>query len=160
MSGFAGAFLAMHYHTLGSGSNNGFAMLQGLPIVLALVIGGVACVSGALFAGIFGLATILIQENWHLDLWKTLVFLAPGIAALGIIRNPAGAVVEIGEAFAPLLPWRKDARREAAELKAANAEPEIGELGLTRDFEEADVLLVDRGLGISNDVPRTAARTG
>jgi branched-chain amino acid transport system permease protein len=160
MSGFAGAFLAMHYHTLGSGSNNGFAMLQGLPIVLALVIGGVACVSGALFAGIFGLATVLIQENWHLDLWKTLVFLAPGLAALGIIRNPAGAVVEIGEGFAPLLPWRRDARREAAELKAANAEPEVGELGLTREFEEADVLLVDRGLGISNDVPRTTARTG
>ncbi len=163
MAGFAGAFLVMHYHTLGSGSNNGFAMLLGLPIVLALVIGGVACVSGALFAGIFGLATVLIQENWHLDLWKTIVFLAPGLAALGIIRNPAGAVVEIGQGFAPLLPWRKDARREAAELKAANAEPEVGELGLTREFEEADVLLVDRELGISNDLPRTTtttARTG
>jgi branched-chain amino acid transport system permease protein len=160
MSGFAGAFLVMHYRTLTSGSNNGFAMLQGLAIVLALVIGGVAVVSGALFAGIFGLATILIQENWHLDLWKTIFFLAPGLAAIGIIQNPAGAVVAIGEGFAPLLPWRKDARREAAELKAAQAEPEIGELGLTREFEEADVLLVDRGLGISNDVPRATVKTG
>ncbi len=130
LSGFAGAFLVMYYGTLGSGETNGFAMLQGLGIVLALVIGGVACVSGALFAGVFGLATVLIQESWHLDLWKTFVILAPGLAALGIIRNPAGAVVEIGEGFAPLLPWRKDARRDAAELKAATAEPEVGELGV------------------------------
>jgi branched-chain amino acid transport system permease protein len=160
MSGFAGAFLAMHYRTITSQQNNGFGMLMGLAIVLALVIGGVACVSGALFAGIFGLATILIQENWHLELWKTIAFLAPGLAALGVIRNPAGAVVEIGEGFAPLLPWRRDARREAAELKAANAEPEVGELGLTREFDEADVLLIDRGLGISDDVPRTTVKTG
>ncbi len=141
----------MHYDTLGSGSNNGFAMLQGLPIVLALVIGGVGFVAGALFAGIFGLATVLIQENWHLDLWMTLVYLAPGLAVLGIIQNPAGAVVAIGEGFARCCPGARTRRREAAELKAANAEPEVGELGLEREFEEADVLLVDRGLGISND---------
>jgi branched-chain amino acid transport system permease protein len=160
MSGFAGAFLVMYYRTLGSGNTNGFAMLAGLAIVLALVIGGVSCVSGALFAGIFGLVTVLIQESWHLDLWKTFAILAPGLAALGIMRNPAGAVVEIGQGFAPLLPWRRDAREEHAEVKAATAEPEVGELGVTRAFEEADVLLLDRGLGITNDVPRaTAGRT-
>jgi hypothetical protein len=114
-------------------------------------------VSGALFAGIFGLVTILIQESWHLDLWKTFAILAPGLAALGIMNNPAGAVVEIGNGFAPLLPWRKDARDEAAELKAANAEPEVGELGVTREFDEADVLLLDRQLGITNEVPRASA---
>jgi branched-chain amino acid transport system permease protein len=160
MSGFAGAFLVMYYRTLGSGNTNGFAMLAGLAIVLALVIGGVSCVSGALFAGIFGLVTVLIQESWHLDLWKTFAILAPGLAALGIMNNPAGAVVAIGEGFAPLLPWRQDARDEAAELKEATAEPEVGELGLTREFEEADVLVLDRGLGITNEVPRaTAGRT-
>ena len=85
-------------------------------------------------------------------------FLAPGLAVLGIIQNPSGAVVPIGEGFAPLLPWRKDAKAEAEETTAANAEPEVGELGLERPFAEADVLLVDRGLGISNDVPRGRAR--
>jgi branched-chain amino acid transport system permease protein len=158
MSGFAGAFLVMQYRTLGSGSTNGFAMLAGLPIVLALVIGGVACVSGALFAGVFGLVTVMIYENWHLTLWNAIVFLAPGLAALGIIQNPAGAVVRIGEGFAPLLPWREDARRDAAELKAALAEAEVGELGIERDFEEEDVLVVDRALGITNDVPRTTVK--
>jgi len=56
-----------------------------------------------------------------------------------------------------LLPWRHDARREYEELRAQNAEPEVGELGIVRPFDEADVLLVDRALGISNDVPRVPA---
>jgi branched-chain amino acid transport system permease protein len=157
MAGFAGAFLAMYYRTIDPGS---FQMLAGLPIVLTLVIGGVSLVSGALFAGVFGLVTVLIKENWHLSLWEALEYVAPGLAALGIIRNPAGAVVEIGEGFARLLPWRHDARREAAEVKEANAEPEVGELGIMRDYEEADVLLLDRGLGISSDVPRATTRVG
>jgi branched-chain amino acid transport system permease protein len=155
MSGFAGAFLVMQKGTLASGENNGFAMLAGLAIVLALVIGGVACVSGALFAGVFGLVIVLIQQTWHLGIWKSIEYLAPGFAALGIINNPSGAVVAIGDGFARLLPWRKDARREYEELKEATAEEEIGELGVVRPFAEADVLLVDRELGISNEVPRS-----
>src|SRR5262249_15951087 len=145
MAGFAGAFLAQYYETLDVSE---FKMLVGLPIVLAVVIGGVGLVAGALFAGMFGLATVLIKENWHLSLWRALEFLAPGLAAIGIINNPNGAVVPIGEGFAPLLPWRKDARKDAEELKAATAEPEVGDLGLDRAFTEADVLLVDRNLGI------------
>jgi branched-subunit amino acid ABC-type transport system permease component len=157
MAGFAGAFMLQRYGSIGSGQDNPFTVLLGLGIVLALVIGGVSFVSGALFAGMFGLATVLIQENWHLSLWQSIEVLAPGLAVLGIIQNPSGAVVPIGEGFARLLPWRHDARRDYEEMKAATSEPEVGELGLARDFEEADVLLVDRTLGISNDVPRPAA---
>jgi branched-subunit amino acid ABC-type transport system permease component len=151
MAGFAGAFLAMYYETV---NGQQFTMLAGLSIVLALVIGGVATVAGALFAGMFRLGTLLIQDNWHLSLWKAFEYLAPGLASFGIIQNPAGAVVPMGEGFAPLLPWRKDAKREAAALKEANAEPEVGDLGLTRPFTEADVLIADRALGITNTVPR------
>ena len=137
-------------------------MIAGLPIVLALVIGGVGFVAGALFAGIFGLLLIIVQSNWHISLWIGVTYLAPGLAVLGIIQNPSGAVVPIGEGFARLLPWRHDARREYEEMTAAAAEPEVGGLGLTRPFEEADVLIVDRELGISNEVPRAvaAARSG
>ena len=135
-------------------------MLAGLPIVLALVIGGVGFVAGALFAGVFGLFLTFIQDNWHISLWLGLTYLAPGLAVLGIIQNPSGAVVPIGEGFARLLPWRKDAKREYEEMTAASAEPEVGELGLERAFEEADVLLVDRTLGISNDVPRAVVAAG
>ena len=157
MAGFAGAFFAMHFRTL-TQPPNGFEMLTGLAIVLALVIGGVGFVAGALFAGIFGLLTVMIQENWHISLWLAIVYLAPGLAVLGIIQNPSGAVVPIGEGFARLLPWRSDAKQEYADLQAANAEPEVGALGIERPFEEADVLLIDRQLGVSNDL-REMTRT-
>jgi branched-chain amino acid transport system permease protein len=155
MAGFAGAFLAMRYGQLAAQNPNPqFGLLAGLAIVLALVIGGVGFVAGALFAGVFGLITVIIQENWHLSIWSQLAVLAPGLAILGIIQNPSGAVVPIGEGFARLLPWRHDARRDYEEQKARDAEPEVGELGLERGFDEAEVLYIDRQLGISDDVPR------
>lgn len=157
IAGIAGAFLAMDYKTVSPTGQN-FEMLTGLPVVLALVIGGVACVSGALFAGMFSLALVLIQSNWHLSLWADITSLAPGLAVLSVIQSPSGAVVKIGESFAPYLPWREDARRDAAELKEATAEAEVGELGVERPFTEADVLLVDRALGVSNDLPREVPR--
>ena len=107
IAGFAGAFFAMEFKTLSNAQ--GFEMIAGLPLVLALVIGGVGFVAGALFAGVFGFATLWIQDNWHISLWIALFYLAPGLAVLGIIQNPSGAVVPIGEGFARLLPWRKDA---------------------------------------------------
>jgi len=158
IAGFAGAFFAMSFGTLNGAQ--GFQMIAGLPVVLALVIGGVGFVAGALFAGVFGIITLFIQEHWHISLWLGLYYLAPGLAVLGIIQNPSGAVVPIGEGFARLLPWRHDARHEYEEMTAAAAEPEVGVLGLQRPFAESDVLLVDRELGISNDVPREVVVAG
>jgi branched-chain amino acid transport system permease protein len=158
IAGFAGAFFAMSFGTLNGAQ--GFQMIAGLPVVLALVIGGVGFVAGALFAGVFGVVTLFIQDHWHISLWLALYYLAPGLAVLGIIQNPSGAVVPIGEGFARLLPWRHDARREYEEVTAAAAEPEVGGLGLERGFAEADVLRVDRALGISNDVPREVVVAG
>ena len=103
--------------------------------MLALVIGGVGFVAGALFAGIFGLVLVIVQSDWHISLWIGITYLAPGLAVLGIIQNPSGAVVPIGEGFARLLPWRHDARKEYEEMVAAAAEPEVGELGLERPFD-------------------------
>jgi branched-chain amino acid transport system permease protein len=154
MAGFAGAFFAMRYgQVVSTNPNPQFGVLLGLPIVLALVIGGVGFVAGALFAGVFGLINVIVQENWHLSLWTQLTLLAPGLAVLAIIQNPSGAVVPIGEGFARLLPWRHDARAEYEAQKEENAEPEVGVLGLERGFEETDVLYIDRELGISDEVP-------
>jgi hypothetical protein len=149
IAGFAGAFLAQQ---LGSLSSSNFTMLAGLPMVLALVIGGVASVAGALFAGVFGFLLIYIKDTWHLSLWRSLEILGPGLAALGIIRNPSGAVIPIGDAFAPLLPWRKDAKARAAADKARTALPEIGELGLTRPFTASDVAEIERELGVADEL--------
>ena len=68
-----------------------------------------------------GSSLIIIQDDWHISLWLALEYLAPGLAVLGIIQNPSGAVVPIGEGFARLLPWRQDARREYEEMTAATA---------------------------------------
>lgn len=149
IAGFAGAFLAQQ---LGSLSSSSFPMLQGLAMVLALVIGGVGAVAGALFAGVFGFGLIFIKETWHLSLWRSLEILGPGLAALGIIRNPSGAVMRIGDSFAPLLPWRVDAKEREAADKARMARPEIGELGLTRPFTDADIAEIERELGVADDL--------
>jgi branched-chain amino acid transport system permease protein len=149
IAGFGGAFLAQQ---LGSVSSSNFQMLMGLPIVLALVIGGVASAAGALFAGVFGFGLMYIKDTWHLSLWRSLEILGPGLAALGIIQNPSGAVIAIGDGFAPLLPWRKDAKARAAADKARVALPEIGELGLTRPFTATDVAAIERELGVADDL--------
>jgi branched-chain amino acid transport system permease protein len=149
IAGFAGAFYAQQTESLSSSS---FTMLAGLPIVLALVIGGVGSVAGALFAGLFGFGLIYIKETWHLSLWRSLEILGPGLTALGIIQNPSGAVVAIGDGFAPLLPWRKDAKARADAEKARLALPEIGELGLSRPFTTADVVAIENVLGVTDDL--------
>ena len=66
----------------------------------------------------------------------------------------------IGRAFARFLPWRDDARAEEELRRAAEAEPEPGELGLTRAFTESDVVQIDRALGICREVPRTGSTEG
>jgi len=67
--------------------------------VLALVIGGVGFVAGALFAGVFGLFLIIIQSDWHISLWIGVTYLAPARRPRHH-PEPSGAVVPIGEGFA------------------------------------------------------------
>ena len=132
-----------------------FPMLAGLPIVLALVIGGVGFVAGALFAGVFGLVLILIQENWHLSLWPCAR--VPRARARRARHHPepvgrrradrrglrAAAAVAQGRA-----------RRSRRAARPRSPSPRSASSGSTRPFTEADVMLLDRALGISNDVPR------
>lgn len=150
IAAFAGAFFAMEKVTI---TPSNFQMFAGLPIVLALVIGGIASTAGALFAGVFSVSLVIISREWpDVSLFRALEILGPGLAALGVIRNPTGAVVAIGEAFARFLPWRHDAREDARRERERHAEPEVGEMGLTRPFAPDELLFVEQQLGAVDDL--------
>jgi branched-chain amino acid transport system permease protein len=124
IAGFAGGLLALHRT---SATAQDYAMLAGIPLLLLVVVGGVERVSGALFGGIASVLLVIIQDQAHLSILQHVEVLGPGLLALGVVSNPDGAVVAIGAAFAPLLPWRKDARDEATRRKlqkrAASEQP-------------------------------------
>jgi len=79
IAGFAGAFFAMNAGTLNGPT--GFEMIAGLPIVLALVIGGVGR-RGRVVRRSLRSFLIIIQSDWHISLgsesptWPPLAVLA------------------------------------------------------------------------------------
>jgi branched-chain amino acid transport system permease protein len=102
IAGFAGALNGAY---LGSGSTPDFQMLKGLPLLILLVVGGVAVVSGAVFGAFafqsFAWLVQLFPAATYPSLNKWLVYwqrIGPGLAGIGIGRNPDGAVVEISAA--------------------------------------------------------------
>jgi branched-chain amino acid transport system permease protein len=125
MAGFAGGLLGMYRGTAGEMD---FQMLLGIPFLLLLVVGGVSCVSGALFGGVSAVVLLIIEQDHAnvmllgIPIFAALTRIGPGLAALGSIRAPEGAVVEIGAAFSALLPWRRDARET---LRAERAQKRL-----------------------------------
>ena len=98
IAGFGGALIGV---ARGSASTQNFEMLQGLPLLLLLVVGGTALVSGALFGGI-----LLQSFTWLVEILPTIKIgsvdvvqtwsrIGPGLAGIGIGRNPEGVVTEI-----------------------------------------------------------------
>jgi branched-chain amino acid transport system permease protein len=115
MAGFAGAMLGMQRGTAGT---QDFTMLLGLPIVLLVVVGGVSTVAGALIGGFNFILFRIITDTFDYSWLSSLELLGPGLLALTVATNPNGASVGLGFLFAPLLPWRKDAReRFKAEIR-------------------------------------------
>lgn len=102
IAGFAGGVNAAY---LGSAATSDFQVFKGLPILILAVVGGVAIVSGVLF-GAFAYQSFfwlveLFPVSSYPTLNKWLVYwqrIGPGLAGIGIGRNPDGAVVEIGAA--------------------------------------------------------------
>ena len=96
IAGFAGAVLAIHF---GSAQSTNFAMLEGLPYLLLLVVGGVGVVSGAVFgATVFQVFTAFLPNVWFpttkIVQWWSKV--GPGLAGVGIARQPEGVIPQVG----------------------------------------------------------------
>jgi branched-chain amino acid transport system permease protein len=122
IAGFAGGLLALNRE---SASASDFGLFIGIAMLLLVVVGGVEVPSGALFGGVAFVLFGLVYEWWQTPLLESVERLGPGLLALSIVSYPWGSAVEMGRGFAPLLPWRTDAReeraRERARTKAARA---------------------------------------
>ena len=157
MAGMAGVFWAT---SLTSVDIRSFDLLAGLSIVLLMAAAGMSFPVAGLFLSfqfVFeGLAERLEQTgNVEFLVWVLKDFLAkfgPGLLAIGMVVNQRGAIFEMGRGFAPLLPWRHDAREEMAAERARKRVPEIGGLGLTEPFTNEAVIALDAQLGIVDDV--------
>jgi branched-chain amino acid transport system permease protein len=149
IAGFGGAGMAVQRGTL---QELDFDLIRGLPYVLLGAVGGLAYPIAGLFAGVSTILFIVVKENWDYSIFDALEIVGPGLMAVGMVANQSGAVHEIGRGFAPLLPWRSDARQEARRERAQKREPEIGELGLVRPFTSEAVVDLDRRLGILGEV--------
>ncbi len=144
-----------------------FTLDAGIPIVLLMAIGGMAYPIAALFTT-FQLLFLALGErlaqagvnHYILAVIAFLRFFGPGLGAIGMVANPRGAAYETGRQNAWLLPWRPDARAERAATRAKRREPEIGELGIIRPFRPADVVAIDRRLGITDEVPAVLPAVG
>lgn len=149
IAGFGGALFGIQAGTV---SPRNFTLLLGLPVVLLLVVGGVSYPAAALFGGVNTVLFIVIKSTFGWSWLSALEILGPGVMAVMMVSRPHGAVYEIGRGFAPLLPWRGDARAALRRERERAAEAEVGELGLTRPFTPDAVLAIDRRLGVLDEL--------
>jgi branched-chain amino acid transport system permease protein len=111
IAGFGGALLGVFQ---GTANVQDFQMLNGLPYLLLLVVGGVAVVSGAVMGGLLLQSfTWLTQIFPSATLFDWLERLGPGLAGIGIGRQPSGVIPTVSE----------DVRAQRAAKRAHRHEP-------------------------------------
>jgi branched-chain amino acid transport system permease protein len=78
-----------------------FSFVAGLPLFLVAVIGGLGAIGNGLFTGTayFGPLNLLVRvAPWA----SSLVAILPGLAGIGLGRNPDGIVARLRESWAPV----------------------------------------------------------
>ena len=158
LAGMAGVFWAVSKGSVDSVRE--FDLLASFEIVLLMAAAGLALPVAGLFLSfrfvITALATRLdATGNVGFIVWLLEDFLAkfgPGLLAIGMVVNQRGAIFEMGRGFAPMLPWRRDARENLAAERAKKRETDISSLGLSEPFTAEAVLALDSRLGIVDEV--------
>lgn len=151
IAGLGGALLGAQSNSV---SPDTFRFLQGLPIVLLAVIGGIGAVGGALFGGItFALAFYIIPDI--VPGLKNLLALSPALAGISLGRNPNGAVNETVKSVKEKLALRKAAEEGDTE----DLEPDWDRLGLDEPLTVADRDRLDRELALDEEPLYGAARS-
>jgi branched-chain amino acid transport system permease protein len=97
MAGLGGALIAAQ---AGSIQAQQFSFVNGLPIFMLAVIGGIGAVGGAYFAGVSleGMLALIAKLG---GFFSNLAGVLPGLAGIGLGRNPNGAVHDMREGFMP-----------------------------------------------------------
>jgi branched-chain amino acid transport system permease protein len=96
----AGLGGALYGGLLQSINPDNFSFVNGLPIFMLTVVGGVGAVGGALFAGI-SLAFLTLLPTL-IPALENIVLVTPGLIGISLGRNPNGAVSQMRDGFAPL----------------------------------------------------------
>jgi branched-chain amino acid transport system permease protein len=151
IAGLGGALLGAQTNSV---SPDSFRFLQGLPIVLLAVIGGISAVGGALFGGLtFAFAFFIIPDI--APSLTDLFALGPAFAGISLGRNPNGAVNETVKSVKEKLAIRK----AKAEGDQDVGEPDWDRLGLEEPLTTADRDLLDRELALDEEPLYGAARS-
>ena len=137
---------------------NWVRFINGLPVVLLAVIGGIGAVGGALFGGLVYAAIYLILPDLLPDgelfgfTMADLLAIGPALAGVSLGRNPNGAVNETVRS------WREKRAQRAAAAAAPAPEPPVltGIDGFTDD--EVDEL--DREVGLAEEPAYAVVRAG
>ncbi|MCU1461856.1 MAG: branched-chain amino acid ABC-type transport system, permease component [Acidimicrobiales bacterium] len=139
MAGVGGALLG-GVHTAVAADT--FSFFQTLPVLLLAVVGGIGTVNGAFLGavllGLFqAVARIFPSTN-------NVINVLPGLAGVGLARNPGGLASDLHMAVAGLRAGRP--RRRPAE----SAEVPVEWIGIDRAITPADVAALDAALGMSS----------
>ena len=157
MAGVAGAFWAIAQGTIDG--SRGYDLQLSWEIVLLVAAAGISIPMAGLFLAykflISGLSDRLADTgdvDWLVTILEKLEIYGPGLLALGMVISSRGIIFETGKGFAHLLPWRKDAKEEFKLNNESRLDPEIGELGIEREFLPDRVMELDRTLKITREV--------
>ena len=95
MAGLGGALYASQLQSIQVGN---FDFIFGLPVLLAAVIGGMAYAGTGLFSGVTLQAGLPLLSQIG-PFFANLAGLLPGLAGIGLGRNPNGAISDLRDAF-------------------------------------------------------------
>jgi branched-chain amino acid transport system permease protein len=125
-AGLAGLAGVLYGGLRGSVGSNDFQMLGSLSLLLLLAIWGLDSVTGVVLAGITFALFPVIQS--HVPSIHSLQYLAVGLGALGLARNPDGVMSQLAPAGEGLRRWWATRRTgEPIPRTASELEPEVSE---------------------------------
>jgi branched-chain amino acid transport system permease protein len=100
MAGLGGALYASQVQSI---QINSFNFIVGLPVLLTAVVGGMAYAGSGMFSGVTLEAGLPLLSKIG-PFFANLAGLLPGLAGIGLGRNPNGAISDLRDAFGGV--WR------------------------------------------------------